>query len=181
MKREDVSKIFEGATEEQINQILNINSADIGNAKQKAETERDGYKAQLDTAQTALKEFEGVDVKELQVKIDKLNGDLTAKENEYKAKIADMEFDGKLDGLLSKAGAKSVKAVKALLDVDSLKKSQNQDTDLQAAIDSCKEENGFLFGSDEPFNNPVAPTGGNPPSNPLASIRAAMGLNKNAE
>lgn len=76
MKREDVSKIFEGATEEQINQILNINSADIGNAKQKAETERDGYKAQLNTAQTALKEFEGVDVKELQGKIDKLNNDL---------------------------------------------------------------------------------------------------------
>ena len=33
MKREDVSKIFEGATEEQINSILDINSADIGKAK----------------------------------------------------------------------------------------------------------------------------------------------------
>ena len=33
MKREDVTKIFEGATEEQINQLLNINSADIGNAR----------------------------------------------------------------------------------------------------------------------------------------------------
>ena len=33
MKREDVSKIFEGATDEQINSILNINSADIGKAK----------------------------------------------------------------------------------------------------------------------------------------------------
>ena len=33
MKREDISRIFEGATEEQINEILNINSTDIGNAK----------------------------------------------------------------------------------------------------------------------------------------------------
>ena len=33
MKREDVSRIFEGATEEQINAILNANSADIGAAK----------------------------------------------------------------------------------------------------------------------------------------------------
>jgi len=33
MKREDVTKIFEGATEEQINQLLNINSADIGNVR----------------------------------------------------------------------------------------------------------------------------------------------------
>lgn len=176
MKREDVSKIFEGATEEQINQILNINSADIGNAKAKAETERDNYKSQLDTAQTALKDFEGIDVKELQGKIDKLNSDLAAQETAYKAKITDMEFNGKLDGLLSKAGARNIKAAKSLLDVETLKESKNQDADLQAAIDSCKEENGFLFGSDEPINNPVAPTGGNPPSNPLASMRAAMGL-----
>ena len=58
MKREDISKIFEGATEEQINQLLNINSADIGSAKKKLEAERDGYKEQLSTAQEALKKFE---------------------------------------------------------------------------------------------------------------------------
>lgn len=182
MKREDVSKIFEGATEEQINQLLDINSADIGNAKQKAEAERDGYKMQLDTALTALKEFEGVDVKDLQGKIEKLNNDLAAQENTYKAEIADMQFNSKLDGLLTKAGARNVKAAKSLLDVETLKKSQNQDTDLQAAIDSCKKENDYLFGSDEPIDNPVAPTGGNPPSaNPLASIRAAMGLSNGTE
>lgn len=181
MKREDVSKIFEGATEEQINQILNINSTDIGNAKRMAETERDNYKTQLETAQNALKEFEGVDVKDLQGKIEQLNNDLATKESEYQAKIADMEFSGKLDGLLSKVGAKNVKAVKALLDIETLKKSKNQDTDLQAAIDSCKEENGFLFGSDEPIDNPTAPTGGNPSSDPLASMRAAMGLSNGTE
>ena len=42
MKREDVTKIFESATDEQINALLNINSADIGNAKKKPEV------AQLD-------------------------------------------------------------------------------------------------------------------------------------
>ena len=31
MKREDIAKIFEGATEEQINAVLDINSKDIGN------------------------------------------------------------------------------------------------------------------------------------------------------
>lgn len=54
MKREDVSKIFENATDEQINAILDINSADIGKAKFKSEAERDNYKSQLETAQTAL-------------------------------------------------------------------------------------------------------------------------------
>ena len=38
MKREDVSKIFTGATDEQINAILDINSKDIGNAKAKTDT-----------------------------------------------------------------------------------------------------------------------------------------------
>ena len=33
MKREDIARIFEGATDAQISEILNINSADIGNAK----------------------------------------------------------------------------------------------------------------------------------------------------
>ena len=66
MKREDVSKIFEGATDEQINAILNINSADIGKAKTKAEGERDNYKSQLETATEQLKAFEGVDVNDLQ-------------------------------------------------------------------------------------------------------------------
>ena len=51
MKREDVTKIFEGATEEQVTSLLNIHSADIGNAKKALETERDSLKEQLKTAQ----------------------------------------------------------------------------------------------------------------------------------
>ncbi len=54
MKREDVTKIFEGATEEQVNSLLNIHSADIGNAKKALETERDSLKEQLKTAQDGL-------------------------------------------------------------------------------------------------------------------------------
>lgn len=37
MKREDVSKIFEGATDAQISAILDINSRDIGSAKSKTD------------------------------------------------------------------------------------------------------------------------------------------------
>ena len=106
MKREDIAKIFEGATEEQINAVLDINSKDIGNAKKKLEIERDKYKDQLETAQNSLKEFEGVDVNELQSKIKTLTSDLETKDTEYQQKIADMEFNSVLDGAISKAGAK---------------------------------------------------------------------------
>ncbi len=147
MKREDITKVFEGATDEQINALLDINSADIGNAKKKLEAERDNYKSQLETAQTALKEFEGVDVKDLQGKIETLNNDLKTKETEYQNKIAEMEFNSVLDGAISKSGAKNAKAVKALLDLDTLKASKNQADDITKALEAVKSENDFMFAS----------------------------------
>lgn len=147
MKREDITKVFEGATDEQINTLLDINSADIGNAKKKLEAERDNYKSQLETAQTALKEFEGVDVKELQGKIETLNNDLKTKETEYQNKLADMEFNSVLDGAISKSGAKNAKAVKALLDLEALKSSKNQADDITKALEAVKSENDFMFTS----------------------------------
>lgn len=159
MKREDIAKVFEGATDEQINALLDINSADIGNAKKKLEAERDNYKSQLETAQNALKEFDGVDVKELRGKIDTLTNDLAAKETEYQNKIADMEFNSILDGAISRSGARNAKAVKALLDLEALKTSKNQADDIAKALEGVKSENDFMFTSEEPFKNPVKDTG----------------------
>lgn len=175
MKREFLESL--NLEKDVIDKIMAENGNDINSTKQKLEAERDNYKSQLETAQTALKDFEGVDVKDLQGKIATLTTDLTAKETEYQGKIADMEFNAKLDGLITKSGAKNAKAVKALLDLDSLKSSKNQDTDLQTALEACKTENGFMFGADEPILNPTASTGGSLPQNsPLDSIRTAMGL-----
>ena len=148
MKREDIAKIFEGATEQQINAVLDINSKDIGNAKKKLEIERDTYKDQLDTAKGQLKEFENVDVKDLQDKIKTLTSDLETKDTEYQQKIADMEFNSVLDSAISKSGAKNAKAVKALLDLESLKTSKNQADDITKALETVKSENDFMFTSD---------------------------------
>jgi hypothetical protein len=162
-----------------VDKILNENGADIEKAKSRLETERDNYKSQLETAQTALKKFEGVNVDELKGEIEKLNGDLATKENEYQTRIADMEFNSVLDGAISESGARNSKAVKALLDLENLKTSKNQADDIKKALEQVKSENGYMFGSDEPFQNPVGATetgNGGTGSNPLASMRAAMGL-----
>ena len=53
MKREDVSKIFSDATGEQIDKILDLNSADIGKAKKGF----DDLKAELDTAKKTIAEI----------------------------------------------------------------------------------------------------------------------------
>lgn len=162
-----------------VDKILNENGADIEKAKSRLETERDNYKSQLETAQTALKKFEGVNVDELKGEIEKLNGDLATKENEYQTKIADMEFNSVLDGAISESGARNSKAVKALLDLENLKTSKNQADDIKKALEQVKSENGYMFGSGEPFENPVGATetgNSSTGSNPLASMRAAMGL-----
>ena len=49
---------------------------------------------------------------------------------------------------------------KALLDIPSLMESKDQTADVQAAVNACKEENAYMFGDDEPINNPIGQTGG---------------------
>lgn len=93
---------------------------------EKIQRARDNYKTQLETAQDALKGFEGVDVKELQGRIASLQGDLQKAQDDYQAKIADMEFESVLDAAVSASKAKNAKAVRALLDLDALKASKNQ-------------------------------------------------------
>ena len=62
MKREDVSRIFEGATDDQISAILDINSRDIGSAKSKGDqlteqiTALNAQITQRDSDMTALRE-----------------------------------------------------------------------------------------------------------------------------
>lgn len=138
---------------------------------------RDNYKTQLETAQNALKEFEGVDVKELQGKITNLQNDLATKDKEHQDKLADIEFNSVVDSCITSLKAKNAKAVKALLDLETLKKSKNQAEDVKAAIDAVKKDNDYLFDSDEPVNNPVKDTGNpNTGGGEFDKMRAAMGL-----
>ena len=139
-------------------------------------TSRDELKNQLDSAKNTLKSFEGVDINDLKGQIAKLTGDLAAKDTEYQAKIADMEFSAILDNAISSSGARNPKAVRALLDVDKLKASTNRDADIKSALEACKTDNDYLFTSTEPVKNPVAPTGSPSNNDPLAAVRAAMGL-----
>ena len=177
MKREFLEAL--GLDKEIVDKIMTENGNDINKTKEKLEAERDNYKTQLETTQTALKDFEGVDVKDLQGKVTQLTTDLTAKETEYQTKLADMEFNSKLDGLITSSGARNAKAVKALLDLESIKSSKNQDTDLQTALEACKKDNEYLFGKDAPINNPVALTGGGAPKT-LTGVEA-MFLAKNPD
>ena len=139
-----------GLEKEVIDKIMSENGSDIENTKKKLEAERDNYKSQLETAQETLKSFDGVDVNDLKGKITQLTNDLTAKETEYQGKLADIEFTNAIESALNGAGAKNIKAVKALLDIDALKSSKNQAEDIKNALETVKSENDYLFQTEQP-------------------------------
>lgn len=143
-----------------------------------AVTKRDEYKSSLDTVNEELKAFEGVDVADLNGQIKKLQDDLKAKEDEYAAKEADRIFSDTIKEAIKSAGGRNEKAVMAMLDMDALKASKNQSEDIKKALETVKESDAYLFGSNEPFMNAVGATGGGADvgGDNLSAIRAAMGL-----
>ena len=58
MKKEDILNKFEGATDEQIKALLNINSADITHALNKQKEELDTAKQDLENTRKTLKELQ---------------------------------------------------------------------------------------------------------------------------
>lgn len=133
---------------ETIDKIMDEHGKDVT----KLTTERDNFKNQYETAQTALKGFEGVDVNELQTKISTLNTQLANKDTEWQGKLDELEFSGLLKDAVKGAGARNDKAVIALLDVANLKNSKNRQADIITALEAVKKDNGFLFEDDDPQN-----------------------------
>ena len=77
-----------------------------------------------------------------------LKTDLETKDKEYAAKISERDFEDLVKTCIKEASGKSEKAIKAYLDVDKLKTSQNQKEDVANAIKALAdaEESAFLFG-----------------------------------
>lgn len=120
----------------------------------KLRTARDNYKAQLDTATQKLEDFKDVNVEELKGKIETLTGDLASQKAAFEQQIADRDFDDLINGEIRSSKAKNIKAVRALLDLDSIRASKNQKGDIAAALKKAKEENDYMFESEEPIDNP---------------------------
>ena len=142
MKREDVKNKIPGITDEQLNWIMQENGADINREKSAAtalQAQLDNANAQLKTAQDGLKAFEGVDVAGLQEQVTKLKADM-------KAQAEGFAFDNALNAAIMSKKGRSVKAVRALLDLDALKGSADRSTDIAKALDDAAKANPWAFG-----------------------------------
>lgn len=188
MKREFLLNFKVGdqpLSKEVIDAIMAENGRDIEAAKAKGAepfADYDHIKEQLTKAQEALKQFEGVDVAELQGKIKQLQKEMADKDTEWQGKMDAQAFKARVKDAITAAKGKNPKAIAALLDLDALKDSKNQDADIQAALESLKKDSGYLF-EDDKVPPPYAAgtgTGGNS-TGADAALRAAFGLTDNTK
>ena len=144
-----------------IDVIMDENGRDIEAAK-KPFADYEAMKAQLQAAKDGLEAFKGVDVDKLQGKIQELTGQLADKDREWQAKLDGMAFDGRIRDAITAAKGRNAKAIAALLDVDALRASKNQETDIRAALEALKKDNGYLFESETPppYSNGTGTNGG---------------------
>lgn len=139
LKTEDLQK--QGLNQEQINYVMAV----VGKEVNALTSERDNYKSQLATAQQTLKSFEGVNIQELQGKVTQLTADLATKDTEYQKQLADRDFNDLLKETAAGFKPRDLKAVMPFLDVEKLKASKNQESDIKAAFEAVKKDNAYLF------------------------------------
>ena len=69
---------------------------------------------------------------------------------DHKAQLTQMAFRKALDEGILRAGGRNAKAITALLDVETLKDSENQQQAIEAALAALKQESRYLFEGDVP-------------------------------
>ncbi len=133
-------------SKEIIDAILAENGRDIEAAK-KPFADYDTVKSQLDEAQKTIKGFQdsGADIEAVRKSAKDWEDKYNAAVSESNQKIADMAFDHALEAAITGAKGRNAKAIRALLDVDTLKSSKNQESDIKAALEDVKKDNGYLF------------------------------------
>lgn len=186
----DTKKLQElGLTEEQIKAVMSDFGEEHNALKNKNKEFEDiieKQKEEIALYQDNLNKFKDIDVDGIEnqkKQIEELEQLLKDNENKYKNSLAERDLNELISGELRASKAKNEKAVKALLDIENLKTSKNQKEDLVKMIEEVKKDNGFMFESDEPINNPVVEktTIDEPTKDNINALRQAMGLSLNEE
>lgn len=122
--------------------------ADYDKQKDKLTNAEDKVKTLTDN----LDKFKDVDVDKLNQTVSDLQEQIKKKDDDYAAQIADRDFSEILKDSIAKANGKNAKAIKALLDIDTLKGSKNQSKDIEDAIKALSEaeDSKMLFGEPDP-------------------------------
>lgn len=149
MTREQIKAMLPDGTDDAVvTTILDALHAEINPYKDAAKKASDDLAAKVaemaevsKTAATASEKAKAYD--ELQAKYTK---DIA----EANARAERLEFDGLIDNALRDGGARNLKAARAMLDLETLRSSQNRNAEIKAAIDGIKaaDDTAFLFAAE---------------------------------
>ena len=165
---------------EVIDAILAENGRDIEAAK-KPFADYDTIKTQLSEAQKTIKGFQdqGADIEAVRKSAKEWEDKYNKAIADHKQEMEDLAFDSLLKEAIQTAKGRNDKAIRALLEVDTLKASKNQAEDIKTALESLKKDNGYLFDDDSnppPYAGGTGKPSGGKYSAEIAAIRAASGL-----
>ena len=137
MKREFLQGLKVGDTplsKDIIDAIMEENGRDIQNAKAAAVRPFEDY-------ETLRQENE-------RLKNEALADGLTAAQ--WKEKLGQVEFDNVVNSAITAAGGRNIKAITALLGLDTLRHSENQQQAVAQALEELKQSDGYLFADPTP-------------------------------
>lgn len=138
MKTEELTAI--GLTDEQATQVLAIHGKDIEKHKKAVttlETERDDLKGRLTTAETTLKNFEGIDPAKIQQEVQTYKQQAEEAEKRYTAQLTQRDQRDWLKGKFDEYGVASPYARKQL------------EAECMSENSGCSWKDGAFFGFDD--------------------------------
>lgn len=154
MKTDELTAL--GLTEEQVKEVFRLNGKDIETERrktEKAETDRDQWKARAETAEETLKGFDGVDVAKLNQDIEAWKTKAEEAEKDYQAKLYERDFSDTLKTELESIAFSSEAAKKAItaeIKAAGLKLKDGKILGLSDLIDQIKAQDASAFLSDKP-------------------------------
>ena len=179
MNREQLKEL--GLTDEQIESVMKAHGKSVNELKgqvnelESLKAQNEDLTRQLTERDEQLEELKKVDAEGLQAKIDELQQQNEATKTEYEEKLQKQAFEHKLESTLKDSKVKNVKAVKALLDLDSIKLDGDKLLGLDDQLNNLKENESYLFESEEGnepkpnFTTGQHQTNGNSSNDPFAA------------
>lgn len=181
MKREDVLKLFPEATPGQLKTLLDINCDDVEKAKGKLTTAEAELKQANETISTmteeiqALKETGGT-AEEYKNKLEQLQQDIAAKEEQAKTEAADKELTDKIIAVFPQDKQFTSDYVKNGLVSDiKAKFAEDSTKGLQAIFNELTQDKEGIFASQNPPGQMSGMSGADVAVSE-DTLRAAMGL-----
>lgn len=126
---------------------------------------------QLNAAGETIAGFEAMDIDGIKAEAAKYKADAEAAKQEAAAQLEAAQFNALLEGAIRDSKGRNITAIKAMLDLDTLRTSKNQKDDIKAALEAVYAENAYLLEPDKAAvaAQPYASGTGSSPATPSAN------------